>query len=96
MSQYEEIIQIIRSLYKDWRMKSNELWQYAEGLERTAVFFSNITNGTSDSSVKEVYNSLRIAQKELCEASKALLEAADTGHAFCEGNSKPSPKKVRR
>lgn len=96
MSQYEELVQVIRSISNNSETKSYELIQYAESIGRFIASFSSVVNGTNDSSAKDVYTAFLSAQKELYKAAKASIEAARAGYDWCGDTQKTLVlKKVR-
>ncbi len=97
MSEYEEVIEIIKNLSHESEMKSYELLQTAAYLERFSTSFSEIINGTSDLGINKVYSLFIKARKELLKAAKALMLAAKAGYDWSEnGSSKLVKKRVRR
>lgn len=88
MSQYEELVQVIRSISNNSETKSYELIQYAESIARFIASFSSVVNGTNDSSAKDVYNAFLSAQKDLYKAAKTSVEAAQAGYNWCGDTQK--------
>lgn len=96
MSQYEELVQVIRNISNNSETKSYELIQYAENIGRFIASFSSVVNGTNDWSAKDVYTAFLSAQKELYKAAKASMEAAQAGYDWCGDTQKTLVlKKVR-
>lgn len=97
MSQYEELVQVVESISSVTEEKSYEIFQYAENLGHFVQNYNSIVNGTNDPSAKTVYTSFLSAQKKLYIATKAAMEAAQTGFDWCGGSQKELVlKKLRR
>ena len=87
MSKYEELLQIVEIISSDTENSGYQLLQYTESIGRFIASFSNLVNGTNDSSAKAVVASFSNAQKELYMATKSLLEAAKAGNDWCGADS---------
>lgn len=88
MSQYKEVIQVVKSIASDSERRSYVLAQYAEEIGRFRANFSAAVNGTNDSSAREVCAAFLATQKELCKAAKASVEAAQAGYDWCGDTQK--------
>lgn len=83
MSTLSEIVEQVAEWSYESRNCSYQLFEWAKGLEKQRSQLTYLTEGTQDSSMKNVQLLFRNANMALLTAARALDSAASEGENWC-------------